>query len=259
MNKPTLVFISDTDCLKSLYEKLTGYNIIEIYHFDSYMNTLIDNLVAMIFVGGTLEDWQYFTTIPKISPATRRIPIVFVSNDETQRAQAIIAGADLAFTLDDIHQQIENVIQDYGRIPDDEFIKQLDCECDEPLPALAVEGVQKFNAGEYYHQHDLFEEQWKNTEEPVRNLYQAVLQVGVAYFQIERGNYRGALKMLQRSVQWLAMLPDVCQGINVAQLRKDSYGVRAELERLGADRINEFDRTLLKPVQMVNNTNDDKP
>ena len=79
-----------------------------------------------------------------------------------------------------------------------------------------------------------------------RDLYRAILQVGVAYYQIERGNFRGALKMLQRSVQWLHLLPDQCQGIDVAQLRRDSYRVRAELQRLGPDGLAEFDRGLLK-------------
>lgn len=251
MDKPTLVFVSDTNCLKSMTNNLTNYYIIKITSVENYMNTLIDQQIALIVVDGTHADWQRFTTTPKISPATRRIPVIVVSDDETQRADAINAGADLTFTLEDITRQIESVVEDYGRIPDPELMEQLDCECDEPLPPLAVEGVQKFNAGEYYKQHDLFEEQWVHTDGPVRDLYRAVLQVGVAYFQIERGNYRGALKMLQRSVQWLAMLPDVCQGIDVAQLRRDSYAVRAELERLGANRLDEFDHALLKPIQMA--------
>lgn len=251
MEKPTLVIVSDSFCLKSVNNALSDYHIIEIHQSENYMNTLIDHQVALIIIDGTHDEWQRFTTTPKISPATRRIPVILVSDDETQRADATVVGADLVFTVDEINKQIVKVVQDYGRIPDPAIIEQLDCECDDPLPPLAIKGVEKFNAGEYYPQHDLFEEQWVATEGPVRDLYRAVLQVGVAYFQIERGNYRGALKMLQRSVQWLSMLPDVCQGINVAQLRKDSYAVRAELERLGEARLDEFDPTLLKPVQMV--------
>ena len=71
------------------------------------------------------------------------------------------------------------------------------------------------------------------------------------YYQLERGNFRGALKMLQRSVQWLHPLPDACQGIDVAALRRDSYAVRAELQRLGPQRLDEFDRSLLKPLQLT--------
>lgn len=251
MDKANLVIVSKNQPLEQLASHLTTYHVIYVDDTTHYMNTLINHRVALIIVNSDHPDWERFTTAPKISPATRRIPILFLSEKSDQRSAAVIAGADLTFTMAELEKQITKVVQDYARIPDPELIKQLDCECDETLPPLAIEGVKKFNAGEYYPQHDLFEEQWVNTDGPVRDLYRAVLQVGIAYYQIERGNYRGALKMLQRSVQWLAILPDICQGINVDQLRKDSYTVRAELERLGADRLDELDRGLLKPVLLV--------
>jgi predicted metal-dependent hydrolase len=110
-------------------------------------------------------------------------------------------------------------------------------------------GIEKFNAGEYYAQHDLLEAQWMAEIRPIRDLYRAILQVGVAYYHITRGNYRGAHKMLLRSVQWLAILPDVCQGVDIRQLREDSAQVRAALETLpeGAS----FDITFLRPVRLV--------
>ncbi len=37
---------------------------------------------------------------------------------------------------------------------------------------------------------------------PVRDLYRAILQVGVAYYHITRGNHAGGLRMLRRCVQW---------------------------------------------------------
>jgi hypothetical protein len=46
-------------------------------------------------------------------------------------------------------------------------------------------------------------------------------------------------------------LPDVCQGVDIRQLREDSYRVRAELERLNPQDISQFDRSLLKPVKLV--------
>src|SRR5690606_5454817 len=149
----------------------------------------------------------------------------------------------------ELQDNLQQWVTDIARIPDPERIEQLECECQDPLPELAQEGIRKFNAGEYYEQHDLFEEQWMAIETPGRDLYRAVLQVGVAYFQIQRGNYRGALKMLQRSVQWLVTLPDTCQGINIKKLREDSFRVRAELERLGEERISEFDMSLIKDVE----------
>jgi hypothetical protein len=52
-------------------------------------------------------------------------------------------------------------------------------------------------------------------------------------------------------VQWLVVLPDVCQGIDVKKLRDDSFKVRAELEHLGEDRLDEFDMSLIKGVSLV--------
>jgi predicted metal-dependent hydrolase len=129
--------------------------------------------------------------------------------------------------------------------------EQLDCECQEALPPLGVEAVALFNTGEYHAQHDLFEELWRQTPSRVRDLYQGTLQVGIAYYQITRGNHRGALKMLRRSARWLAPLPDVCQGIDLKQLREDSFRVRVELEKMKPEDIANFDRSLLKPVKMV--------
>jgi uncharacterized protein len=216
-----------------------------------YVARLADDGVVMIVVDGDDADWRFWTTTPKSSPATRRIPIVLVSADSGRRAEALIAGADFSLTPDDIRTQLAGLVNDHARVLDPALIEQLDCECQETLPAMGMAGVEKFNAGEYYPQHDLFEELWMATEGPVRNLYQAILQVGIAYYQITRGNHRGALKMLLRSVQWLSMLPDVCQGVDVKQLRQDSYHVRAELERMPPENIDQFDRTLLKPVQLV--------
>jgi predicted metal-dependent hydrolase len=206
----------------------------------------------MIMVDADVSsDWRFWTATPKSSPATRRIPIVLMSENAETRSAALLSGADLALSPADLRDQLPQLVTDYARVPDPAMLEQLDCECLEALPPLAQQGVKKFNAGEYYKQHDLFEALWMQTETPVRDLYRAILQVGIAYFQITRGNYRGALKMLLRSVQWLALLPDVCQGVDVKQLREDSYRVRAELERLGEANIAAFDRSLIRPVKLV--------
>jgi|GEM_PF-584796 len=251
-DKPTIIVTGQADWYDAILDTLSvDYALIRYISGMNYMNTLIDHHAAMILVDGDDLNWQGLTTTPKISPATRRIPLMVITDDAERRSDALLKGADFAYTSGELVKGIKKLVKDYARIPDLAVLEQLDCECAEDLPPLAVEGVKKFNNGEYYPQHDLFEEQWVNTQGPVRDLYRAILQVGVAYYQIERGNFRGAVKMLQRSVQWLMILPDVCQGIDVAQLRQDSFKVRAELERLGEERLDELDRSLLKDVQIV--------
>lgn len=224
---------------------------------DRYVSKLADDLAALVLVNGNADDWQFWTATPKSSPATRRIPVFVVSESSERRQSALLSGADMALTATDLIKDGTRLVADFARVFDPERAEQLDCECGESLPSLAVQGVEKFNAGEFYKQHDLFEELWVETDGPVRDLYRAILQVGVAYFQIQRGNHRGARKMLLRSVQWLAILPDTCQGIDVAALKADAARVRAELERLPEDQINQFDQTLLQPVKLVDTTPDE--
>ena len=216
-----------------------------------YVTRLADDRAALILVDGTDPDWRFWTVTPKISPATRRIPVVLVSDDAQQRDQALRGGTNMVIAQSDLIDELPVLLTELARVPDPAALAELDRQCDEPLPPGAVEAVHKFNAGEYHEQHDEFEALWMREPGPVRQLYQGVLQVGIAYYQITRGNPRGALKMLLRSIQWLTPLPDVCQGINIAQLRADAAAVRAELERVGADGIDQFDRSLLKPVIRV--------
>jgi len=77
-----------------------------------------------------------------------------------------------------------------------------------------------------------------------------MLQIAVVYFQIRQANYRGTIKMFQRSRQWLDPLPDTCRGVDVAQFRMDAYDFHDQLLILGSDRINEIQVDSLKPVLM---------
>jgi predicted metal-dependent hydrolase len=210
----------------------------------------VDWQPVLILVDSELVGWQEATEGLKSSNATRRIPIFLLSDDANVRNTFYLHGVDMAFSWQDWLQDGQVLVNTYARRPF-EHAEALDCECQETLPQRGIEGIERFNRGEYYAQHDLFEAQWMEETRPVRELYRAILQVGVGYYQIERGNYRGALKTLQKSVQWLMMLPDVCQGVNIKQLREESFRVRAELQRLGEDRLHEFDKALLKPVQWV--------
>jgi hypothetical protein len=55
--------------------------------------------------------------------------------------------------------------------------------------------------------------------------------------------------MFLRSRQWLDPLPDVFRGVDVAALRQDAAEVRTALEKLGPERIDEFEVKQLKPIR----------
>jgi predicted metal-dependent hydrolase len=128
----------------------------------------------------------------------------------------------------------------------------LDQACQAPLAGLALQGLQLYNRGEYFAAHELLEAAWRQDHTPARQLYQGILQVGVAYLQIERGNYTGALKMFLRARRWLDPLPNQCQGVQVAQLRQDARRAQAVLKSLGREHIADFDRVLFRPIIFCN-------
>ena len=202
----------------------------------------------MLLVDGERSDWRRWVTAARVSPATRRIPIVVVG-DTPRRDEALDAGADGVLSPDGLADQLADLIATRARRLNPAQAEALERQCREPLPPLARQGIEAFNAGEYYRQHDLFEALWMQETGPVRDLYRAILQVGVAYYQIRRGNRRGAIKMLLRSRQWLTRLPEACQGVDVRQLREDAARVRAALEDLND--ISAFDQSLLRPVRLV--------
>jgi hypothetical protein len=177
--------------------------------------------------------------------------VVVIAADASQREEALTTGASFAIAPEEEARELPILLRDHARMMERDLIDQLDDQCNQPLPPDAVRALHKFNAGEYYKQHDLFEVLWMKEPGPIRNLYQAILQVGIAYYQITRSNRQGALKMLQRAQQWLARLPDTCQGVDVARLRADADRVLDALTRMSDDQMDTFDRGLLAPVRMV--------
>lgn len=123
--------------------------------------------------------------------------------------------------------------------------------CQEELPALARQGIELFNAGEYFEAHELLELAWRAESRPVRDLYQGLLQIGVGYYHLLRRNYRGARKMFQRGRTSLESLPDVCQGVDLRQFRSDFSMIEERVIRLGPDHLDGFDRRLLKPIPFI--------
>jgi predicted metal-dependent hydrolase len=122
-------------------------------------------------------------------------------------------------------------------------------DCSAPLHPQAAEGLRLFNAGKYFEAHEALERAWLEERGKVRDLYRGILQIGVVYLHITRGNYNGAVKVYGRSLKWLKDWTTVCRGIYVEELRKDAEHAIEEVKRLGKERIGEFDLRLLKPVR----------
>jgi predicted metal-dependent hydrolase len=144
-----------------------------------------------------------------------------------------------------VRQDLPEILSAHTRKFDlDELLES----CQKPLSSLALQGLDLFNKGDYFEAHERLEAAWNEELSPGRELYRAVLQVAVAYLQIQRQNYTGALKMFLRLRQWIEPLPDECRGVDVDTLRKDAQGVYEQLISAGKDKLADFDQSLFKPV-----------
>lgn len=202
----------------------------------------------LIFDLGNPEiPWQEWIPLVKSAPATRRIPVVcygaHVDAASLQRAQS--SGADVVLARSKFFASLPEILKKHARIPD---YAGIESACQSPLSALGVRGLREFNQGDYFEAHETLEEAWNEDHSAAKELYRAILQVAVAYLQIERANYRGAMKMFLRLRQWIDPLPAVCRGVDVERLRQDAARVLSTLVELGPEGISNFDRSLFSPV-----------
>jgi len=122
-------------------------------------------------------------------------------------------------------------------------------DCAGTIHPAAIKGMQLFNEGKFWLAHEALEEAWNEESGAVRELYRAILQAGVVYLHITRGNYNGAIKVYRKVQKWIQPWPDVCRGIEIGQLRRDLDTVIEKVKHLGPDRLAGFDRSLFKPVR----------
>ena len=79
-------------------------------------------------------------------------------------------------------------------------------------------GIKEFNRGEFYECHEYLEEAWMQEPGRVRFLYQGILQVGVGFYHLQNGNWRGATGLLRNGSVRLREFEPVTLGVDVAKL-----------------------------------------
>jgi uncharacterized protein len=114
-------------------------------------------------------------------------------------------------------------------------------DCSDAAPPGLLAGIELFNAREFYACHEALEEIWLAEPGRIRTLYQGILQVGVAFYHLSRGNFRGATSLFETGITYLRAFTPVCMGVDVQGLMDDAIHCYAELQRLGRDRLGEFD------------------
>ena len=123
--------------------------------------------------------------------------------------------------------------------------------CEEPPPPQLLDGIAQFNRGEFFEQHETLELLWRAEPRDVRYLYQGILQIGVAFYQLRRLNHHGTVYLLTRGPRYLAPFAPRCQRVDVQSLLEAAAAALREVERLGRDRLAEFDWSLVPRIHLV--------
>lgn len=200
----------------------------------------------------TPGDWAGAIAQCKQGPRGKQLPIYAFGSHvdvETLRA-ARKAGADHAWARSKMMEELVDLVAQHIH-----HSQNHPKGWDEPLPELARLGIEQFNHGEYFEQHESLESAWRAEPRAVRELYQGILQVGLAFLQIERGNWAGAVKMFRRGLPRLERIPPVCQGVQVTALLQAAQAIQREIVALGPDRLAEFDRQKFPKIQLEGEDN----
>jgi hypothetical protein len=120
---------------------------------------------------------------------------------------------------------------------------------DNPPPGL-LEGIALFNAAEYFECHEVLEDIWRAEADPVRALYQGILQIGVAFHHLRRDNWRGAVKLLTGGSDKVGRFLPRCMGVETEPLHAAALACLALLRDLGPERLDEFDWSLIPTIRV---------
>lgn len=174
--------------------------------------------------------WPRWIQTLKTSSATRRVPIIaFGPHKEAEALERAAAmGADRVVTRGQFQSRLAEILQAEAR-PTDEAAVEAGCR--EPLSPEAVDGIAALGRGEYFEAHEHLERAVLADPGPAGTVYRCLLHLAVAHLHTERGNWRGAEKMLLRMRPWLSILAEECRGVETESVRVQLNRLQAELDR----------------------------
>lgn len=213
------------------------------------LRQIIDRWPVLALVDLAVPGWETVVRWAKTQPHTKAIPMIAFSGNMTPEIAylAHAAGCNNVLTHADLRAELPGLL-DTVLHPPTRWLEGWDA----PPPPALCHGIAQFNAGEYWACHETLEELWVSERRPIRDLYQGILQVGVAFHHLQQRNYAGASKMFRRGLPRLRGLPEVCQGAHVAELVTAARAVHDAAATLGAERIGELDLAILPKVVMMN-------
>ena len=115
-------------------------------------------------------------------------------------------------------------------------------------PPEVIRGFEQFNLGEFFEQHETLEDAWIAETDPVRYLYQGILQVGVGLYHLGRGNLYGAERLIARGLALLESFRPSCMGVDVDRFIAQSSRCLEVVKTLTPETIDSFDPSIIPQI-----------
>jgi len=193
--------------------------------------------------------WERWIQVLSTSAAARHIPVVaFSSSGESEAlARAHALGAQRAQSRDAFLEALPDLLDDLMPPADR---AGMEAACRGAMDPAATQGIRFVRRGDYFAAHEALESAVLLTRGPEAGLYRLLLQLAVTYLHLQRGNQRGARKMLLRLRRWLHPLPDACRGVDVARLRAQIAELAAAVDEAAEDPSRPVPAGLLRPIPL---------
>jgi len=90
-----------------------------------------------------------------------------------------------------------------------------------------LEGVDHFNAREFWDAHESWETLWLEADSDAVQFLQGLIQIAAAYHHVQRGTFRGAVRLFDAALRRLSAFPaDFC---NVDRAEAEEFSRRDRL------------------------------
>lgn len=83
-----------------------------------------------------------------------------------------------------------------------------------PPPNAFEEGLSRFNSHRFWDAHESWETIWLSAAGDDKQFLQGLIQLAAAYHHVQRGTYRGGVRLFDAALRRLAAFPDGYRGVD---------------------------------------------
>ena len=81
-------------------------------------------------------------------------------------------------------------------------------------PSSLLSGIELFNEQKFWHAHEAWERIWLASEGDVRRFLQGLIQLAAAYHHVQRGTFRGGVRLFDAAFEKLSGFPEGFLGVD---------------------------------------------